>query len=565
MHYRLLYGSLLACLIFCCTNCNRKKDITYNQDMGSVMKTERIEVLIKNLLAKGQENSGYVTDSLQLSFSHAMAHFYSKSNYKPVWSNDKYWNTIARSLHSYLDTAVRDGLFKNDYQYKKIDDLFIKLSGDSLSKQDNRYWAEADLLYSNAFMQIMQDLKQGRLLKDSLTWKYDPSRYSSFFTVKLNRLIRDQQFNEVLRSVQPKHPGYISLKKVIKSFVDSIDTKAYTYLNPYKKGSIPDSVLFIKKLRKRLHESNMAAVADLLPDSNALARAITGYQVSKNIKPDGKISLALIRSLNNTGLEKFKRLAVTLDRFKNLPEMPDKYIWVNLPAYKLEVWEKDEVVLESKVICGKSGTPTPLLTSAISDIVIYPTWTVPQSIIVKEILPGLKKNTGYLAKKGLSLFNNEGEMIDPASVNWSNYSKGIPYKVQQGSGDGNALGIIKFNFSNPYAVYLHDTNQRGLFKQSNKALSHGCVRVQEWEKLAYYILKNDSLRLNRPDTNRTDIQTFKTWITNKERHTISVRFPIPLFIRYFGCEAVNGRLKFYDDIYGADKLLSERYFTNKRI
>ena len=115
--------------------------------------------------------------------------------------------------------------------------------------------------------------------------------------------------------------------------------------------------------------------------------------------------------------------------------MPEKYIWVNLPAYYLKVWDADTLVMESKIICGKPATPTPLITSAITNMITYPTWTIPNSIIKKDILPGLQRSSNYLARKGYSLLNNKGEEIDPSTVNWSKYTKGIPYKVQQGSGD----------------------------------------------------------------------------------------------------------------------------------
>jgi L,D-transpeptidase YcbB len=268
--------------------------------------------------------------------------------------------------------------------------------------------------------------------------------------------------------------------------------------------------------------------------------------------------------LNTSDIERFKRIAITLDRYKQLPaKMPDTYIWVNLPGYYLQVWDNDTLVLESRTIVGKPATRTPVLNSNITDMVTYPTWTIPTSIIVKEILPGLKRSPGYLARRGYRLLNNKGEVIDPGSVNWSKYSKGIPYRVQQGSGDNNALGIFKFNFANKYAVYLHDTNQRYLFKNASRALSHGCVRVQEWEKLAFFIARNDSINTKAGDTLRYTTDSIKNWITAKAHLRIEVKNKIPLFIRYFTCEGKNGKVKFYDDIYGEDKALREKYFITQ--
>ncbi len=193
-------------------------------------------------------------------------------------------------------------------------------------------------------------------------------------------------------------------------------------------------------------------------------------------------------------------------------------------------------------------------------MVIYPTWTVPNSIIVKQYLPKLKNNPNYLNRIGLKIVNAKGEHVSAETVSWQKYSKGIPYKVMQESGDNNALGVFKFNFDNPHAVYLHDTNQRYLFKNSSRAFSHGCVRVQEWEKLAYYIARNDSVMLEMGDTLRYTTDSIKNWIESKQRKRIAVKNKINLYIRYFSCDGINGKVKFYEDIYGEDAILRQKYF-----
>ncbi|RYF87803.1 MAG: murein L,D-transpeptidase, partial [Chitinophagaceae bacterium] len=156
---------------------------------------------------------------------------------------------------------------------------------------------------------------------------------------------------------------------------------------------------------------------------------------------------------------------------------------------------------------------------------------------------------------------SKGDPVDPYSVNWAKYKKGIPYLVRQSSGDNNALGVIKFNFPNSHAVYLHDTNQRYLFKNKDRSLSHGCVRVQDWEKLAFYIVRNDSLHSILPDSMKLKTDSITAWISRKEKHTMAIKKKFPVFIRYFGCEAGKEAIKFYDDIYGEDKKLRDKYFA----
>ena len=561
---RSFFVILLLSLFISCKNKANKilKEKELVLDPGTI--NSYVRENIKNSLAVALDSNGRINDSFKLFFFKVTENYYQKNEYQPLWSDTGKWLPQAELLLSYLDTALFDGLFKEDYQFSRIKEIKRALDSDSIQRRDAVLWTKADILLTDAFMHIAGDLSQGRLQADSSSWKHDTSTYNRYFFTPLDQLKKGYALPGIFQSLEPSLKGYLDLKAGVKRFIDSMDTRPYTYLDyPYKSGVIKDSLAFIKKLQLRLSESSVIEFNTTSPDSAQLATAIKKYQKVKKIPVDGKVSAGLLKLLNNTDVEKYNRIAVTLDRYKQLPDsLPKKYIWVNLPGYYLQVHDSDSVCFTSKIICGKSSTPTPQLISAISDLIIYPTWTVPESIIKKEMLPALKRNAGYLARKGLNLYNFKGEKIDPSTVNWARYSKGIPYKIQQGSGDDNALGVIKFNFQNPFAVYLHDTNQRYLFKNGMRSLSHGCVRVQEWEKLAFYIVRNDSTTL-LPDTLKYNTDSITSWIANKEKHRVAVKFQIPLFIRYFSCEGMQGVIKFYDDIYGDDKRLKEKYFARK--
>jgi murein L,D-transpeptidase YcbB/YkuD len=303
---------------------------------------------------------------------------------------------------------------------------------------------------------------------------------------------------------------------------------------------------------------------DPQPDTTLLKEAILQYQRLHGLEPDGKVGKQFIQSINLTDRVKLKRLLITLDRYKLLPDStPPQYVWVNIPAFQLEAWMGDSLAVASKIVFGKPITPTPIITSEIYDMVTYPTWTVPASIIKKEMLPGLKKSSGYLSKKGLELYNHKGEKIDPSTVNWSKYKKGIPYQIKQGSGDNNALGVIKFNFKNPHDVYLHDTNQRHFFKNSMRALSHGCVRVQNWLSLAEYLVRNDSISMAlKGDSLTYAPDSVSSWIAAKKKQRIPLKSRVPIFINYFSCAVVDDQLVFYNDVYDEDGKLIEKYFNN---
>jgi murein L,D-transpeptidase YcbB/YkuD len=561
--YLYFFAALFFSFLLSCNSSGNKKGENIITDPEAMDRS--IAEKISSVLETALKNKGKIDDSTKIERGELVSDFYSKSDYKPVWSSTEKWQPLADSLFRFITNAEMEGLFRNDYHYIDLKTVKDKLDNDSLSRMDVVLWTRADLLLTDGFMHLAKDLKQGRLRPDSVSLNKDSVLADNFFIATLNELLEKKQFTALLTSLQPKHKGYWELKKGIKSFVDSMDRRTYTHVSyPYKKGDAKDSVFFIKRLQKRLLESNCIEFSDKLPDSAQLSRAIKKYQAQKGLTVDGKYGRILIQALNNNDIEKYKRIAVTLDRYKQLPaKMPEKYIWVNLPGYYLWLMNKDTIVFESKIICGKPETRTPLLNAEISDMVTYPTWTVPTSIIVKQYLPKLKNNPNYISRIGLKLMDRKGATIDPNTIDWSKYSRGIPYKVMQASGDNNSLGVIKFNFDNPYAVYLHDTNQRYLFKNSARALSHGCVRVQEWAKLAYYIAGNDSAMSSRKDSLKYTADSIKNWITGKERHRIDVKNHIPLFIRYFTCEGINGRVKFYNDIYGEDMLLIEKYFAKK--
>ena len=557
-----LIGVFLFIITMCCLVCCKNRHVAPEKEI--VKKPEEMDDQIadniKAVLQFAKDNNGKINDSIKLSLLGIVGSYYDQNDYHNIWSRKERWMPLADSLFSFIETSKYYGLYPGDYHFKDLAALRQKLIDDSLAKTDAIIWTKADLMLSDAFMKIAKDIKEGRLLPDSVSIISKQKYIDSFFIENLNQANKNNSITGLFNTIEPSNNNYLSLRSMLKNFVDSMDNTVYLYIDYPQK----DSLNLVKDLQKRLVQAGAAKLNTLLPDSVLLSTEIKKYQSSHRITKDGKISSKLIKILNNTDVEKFKRIAITLDRYKLLPDkLPEKYIWVNLPGFYLKLWDHDTLVLESKVIVGKPETRTPVLSSQITDMVTYPQWTIPESIIKKDILPAMKKDAGYLARKGFNLVDDKGEIVDPYTVKWSKYSKGIPWKVMQGSGDDNALGIFKFNFNNPYSVYLHDTNQRYLFKNSSRALSHGCVRVQNWEELAFYIARNDSLNQTGENKLSYNVDSIKTWLANKDRKRIIVKNRLPLFIEYFTCEVKNDKLIFYDDIYNDDRMLAEKYFENK--
>ena len=546
----------VALLFFLITSCNNSSDIPEQVVVNSPEEFQQKSTdIIKNYLELIEKNNGKINDSITLSMNSQVMRIYENNRMNPAWSENNQWYPQADSLFDFIRNSKLFGLFPEDYHYKQIASVRTRFYNDSLIEGDRKnvsLWVMTDLLMTDAFIHILKDIKLGRLPHDSITLRNDSVLDNDFYWQQFYVLQKRGSLEAIVQRLEPKHNGYHQLKAGIKKFIENAGDKEYTIV-PSPKDST-----FRVSLQRRLFEGGYISSDGVRADSVQLVRAIKEFQKNAGINVDGRAGEVTIRMLNVSPKERFVRIAITLDRYKLLPEkMPPRYLWVNLPGYYLHLSEDDSVVLYSKIICGKPITRSPVLTSFISELITYPQWTVPQSIIEKEILPGAKKDPSYITKKGFSLLDSKGNVVNPDSVNWEKYKRSIPYKVIQGSGDANALGILKFNFNNKYAVYLHDTNQRYLFGSSDRAMSHGCVRVQNWEELAFDILRHDTLTASW----RTD--SVRLWLKTKQKHSVPVKNRLSLFIRYFTCEGKNGDIVFYDDIYGEDKMLRQKYFTGK--
>jgi murein L,D-transpeptidase YcbB/YkuD len=308
------------------------------------------------------------------------------------------------------------------------------------------------------------------------------------------------------------------------------------------------------------HFNKAIASGQILQSLQELEPRYAGYAAIKAGIKNWLEKDSLLYHFYDSALQQFRHIAITLDRYKLLPDsLSSSYVWVNIPSYILSVYDADSIVFTSKVIVGAPKTRTPELNSAITNFITYPQWTVPYSIIFKEMLPKIRKDVSYLAKENLMVVDRNDNVIDPHTIDWSKMSKKhFPYLIKQRQGDDNSLGVMKFNFRNKYSVYLHDTNARGLFSRSSRALSHGCVRVQKWDSLAYFLVRNDSLRYSQ--------DTLKAWIQRQEKHLVSGFPRLPIFIRYFTVEgAEDSSLQFYRDIYKEDSLLAASHFIGKRL
>lgn len=534
--------SLLISSIISCKS-NNKSETT---------STKLIATEIKTLFDNQKEPKTSIEDSSLLTTPNETIAAYKDANYEPLWIKDEGLTNNGQTLINFIRNARSYGLIPEAYNLQKITSQYNKLQLDSLwekERKNPKNWARIDILLTDAFLSITRNLDRGYIPLDSLSKDatYSAAKYKEALinTRKTDNLL------QILESFEPKSKSYQDLKKLLPNFLSAADfSKKYTFID----YPITNKNKFVAQIIKRSKEENLLPNDVTNLDSIELSNLVKRIQEKKNLEIDGKYGRQLILALNNTDSEKFLKIVINMDRLRrNREEYPNRYLWVNLPSFYLQVFENGETKIESKVIIGKPNTRTPLITSKINQITTYPTWTIPTSIISKEILPNIKKNNNYLNRKGYSIFDASGQKVNPDSVNWSSYEKGIPFKVVQPGGDANSLGIMKFNFPNKYSVYLHDTNQRSLFNNSFRSLSHGCVRVQNWDSLYQYIILSDK-RANDDDiaSNGVLVDSVKTWLNAKKRRTVSIVNELPIYIRYYTAASKNGKIEFYEDVYGED-------------
>jgi murein L,D-transpeptidase YcbB/YkuD len=269
----------------------------------------------------------------------------------------------------------------------------------------------------------------------------------------------------------------------------------------------------------------------------------------------------------NRPLKYYKdRLAVNMERLRWQKRLNKggKYVVVNTAAFMLQaVDEKANSVLEMKICCGSYQNKTPLLASKIAYMQMNPYWNVPKSIVRKEIVPAFLKDPAYFEKHQMKVYDDKGNEVNPLSVKWDSYTEEIPFNVKQEKGEGNSLGRLIFRFPNAFAVYLHDTPSRWAFMNPNRAVSHGCVRLEKPLDFAFFLLKKKDERVMDKIRIAIDLppmtQKGKELLESpdfKPMKTFSLPETVPLFLDYYTVFlSQRGTLNYCEDTYKFDKPL----------
>lgn len=309
-------------------------------------------------------------------------------------------------------------------------------------------------------------------------------------------------------------------------------------LRQVKKNSSSADVSLLKKRLNLTGDYNNGDTSNIFNDS--LEFAIKKYQLRNGLDTTGRVTDSLIQSLNVPVEERLRQLIINLNRTQwILPESDSGYIRVNIPELMLSVFENGKKVFDMPVVVGKEGTNTTMFSGYLNQIVFSPYWKIPASIIKKEILPAMNADPGYLKKNRMEIIGRNDS---------------LPV-IRQLPGVGNGLGRVKFLFPNRYDIYFHDTETKEVFQTNNRALSHGCIRLADAEKMANYLLRNASTW--------TPERIQAAMNSGKEQY-VKITKPVPVSITYLTAWVDEfGELHFRNDIYGHDRKIMPMMFDLK--
>ncbi|SMC95003.1 L,D-transpeptidase scaffold domain-containing protein [Pedobacter nyackensis] len=252
-----------------------------------------------------------------------------------------------------------------------------------------------------------------------------------------------------------------------------------------------------------------------------------------------------------------RKLAINMERLRWADADESMGIWINVPSFLLRIKHADSVA-QFKVVVGKPKNPTPVLKSEVVIFRTGPEWNVPNSIFTKELLPKILKDPSYLRTNHYSLYDLKGAAVSATSENLASARRNpAAYVLRQSPGSHNALGRVVFRFQNFYDVYLHDTPEQQYFKREVRALSHGCIRVAEPEKLASMLLMSDGAGQKIAELNQA--------MSAYQAKTFTLKRAVPIQVTYLTCEIIDGLIVEYDDIYKQDQALEEAFYEAKAL
>ncbi len=479
---------------------------------------------VKAIVQKIESDKNFA-GSLQISQPALVVRFYRFNGFRLMWlgqGTDRVFDSLLAMITKAGDFLLTPSTYRLAYLTRLKTNLPVTVT-------DSIY---ADIKCADAALSFLHDIAYGEgppvLRYNGLAYHPDCIELPALLTWAL----QNNNLRACVDVIEPEGEKYALLRDEFKKLLEVTNQQYFREIKVTDKTIALTNTALIAKLKQLRY-----LAGDSITKSNLLA-AINALQLQHNLLVQDKINRYTFEVLNETVSDKLKELQWNMRWYRWLNCMrPVKYILLNLPANRLAYIEAGVEKFSCKVVVGKISTPTPTLTSSIKHVVYYPYWNVPYSIAVKEMLPTIRRNAGYLAKNHYELLQG-GRPVDPSGINWRNYSAGnFPFDIRQLPGCYNALGRLKFDFENPFSVYLHDTNNKTAFLAGKRFFSHGCMRVEKPYELALAI----GVRAAKI--------SMDSCLTGMKPQIIPLANPLPVFVIYATVDVVNGQLVWFEDAY----------------
>jgi len=461
--------------------------------------------------------------------------FYIDRDFHPVWDLKS-----STDLIDYINDIGAQGLEPKDYHLIALLDL---------QRMGGIQKADFEILLSDAFVILASHLISGKVNPQTIDSEWKTIRREGKPFDVLKRILEGARVKDVLDQLAPDFKTYDKLKSRLADLRLTSDRVWLTLPSGETlKPGLSDSRIVL--LRNRLIESQdldtTAFSTSELYDS-MLFHGVKKFQRRHGLIPDGNVGKNTVAELNISKNERIDQLIVNLERCRWLPEtLGNHYIMVNIPAFELEVVKKGKVEMEIVTAVGKPYRKTPVFSQKLSYIVFNPYWTIPPTILAKDMLPAQAKNPNHFKNLNIKVLNQSGSEVDASTINWvAMEGQQFPYMLRQEPGANNALGAVKFIFPNIFNVYMHDTNHREVFIKEERALSSGCIRLEKPLELAEYLLVNNG--------KLTKIQ-FDDIVKNKKDYSVILGEEVMVHIQYWTSFVdETGALNFRKDVYQRDK------------
>lgn len=510
---------------------------------------ERIDHLRYELL---NDHRDHEVNGERIVLGDLVARYYESQQFSAKWRDAARLSQLVDALLE----LVTDGLDPADYHVDALDRYRAGLRRAKALPPDEQ--AGLELLATDAMMLGLYHLYLGKVdpAKLSSQWNFaaKPIDVERGF-VALTRALDSGQIRETFQRARPQHVWYQRGRERLKEYRALAAAGGWPTLpdGPTLKPGMSDARVPTMRTRLRITRDYGAGNAtpsappqDLAYDAE-LEAAVKRFQERHGLAADGAVGPATRAAMNVSVEDRIDQIRVNLERGRwVLHEVKGDLVLVNVAGFDVSYFRNDEPVWTSRVIVGRPYRETPIFKSMITYVVFNPTWTIPPTILVKDKLPIIKRDPGYLKRNNIRVLDARGREVDPYAVNWSQYGAGRmpPYQLRQDPGEDNALGLVKIMFPNPHMVYLHDTPAKSLFDKDERTFSSGCIRVEKAFELAERVLD---------DPERWNARTMAEVVASKRMQTVNLAKPVPVLILYWTAQPrADGQVIFRNDVYGRD-------------